>query len=300
MKIVITTPTGKIGGNLANILLDRGAEVTLIARNPEKVDSLAARGARVIPGEHDKVDVLEKAVRGVDALFWVTPPNQSSHDPLGTARHFADEGARVIQTHPELNVVQLSSIGAHLPDGNGPIAGLHVTEERFRAVGKNITALRPNFFMENVLNSLPTILHDGSIYSSIPGSVTAPQNATRDIAEIAAEYLLAPRSGHHVIDVVGPQDLSFDRSAEILGRTIGKPIRVVSVPGEALKQGLKQAGISPEMAELYVEMEEALGAGLAHEFRGDENRVGKTTYEEFAGEVFSPAILNASKVARAS
>jgi uncharacterized protein YbjT (DUF2867 family) len=300
MKIVVTTPTGKIGGNLANILLDRGAAVTLIARNPAKVNALASRGARVLAGEHDNLDVLENAVQGADALFWVTPPNQSSHDPLGVARHFADEAAKVIQKHPDLNVVQLSSIGAHLPDGTGPIAGLHATEERFRAVGKNITALRPNFFMENVLNSLPTILHDGTIYSSSSGDVTAPQIATRDIAEIAAEYLLSPRSGHHVIDLVGPEDITFDRSAEILSRTINKPVRIVTIPGEALKQGLKQAGISPEMAELYIEMEEALSAGLAHQFHGDEKRTGKTTYNQFAVEVFAPAMQNASKVARAS
>jgi hypothetical protein len=71
-------------------------------------------------------------------------------------------------------------------------------------------------------------------------------------------------------------------------------------PAEALKQGLRQAGISPEMAELYLEMEEALGRGLGHEFHGDEKRVGKTTFEQFAKEVVLPAVENASNVARAS
>lgn len=300
MKIVITTPTGNIGSKLANILLDRGADVTLIARKPEKVESLAARGARVISGEHDNADVVEKAVQGADALFWLTPPNQASHDPLGTARHFADEGAKAIRKHPDLPVVQLSSVGAHRPSGNGPIAGLHATEERFRPAGKNITSLRPSFFMENALHSIPTILHDGSIYSSISGSVTAPQIATRDIAEIAAEYLLTPRSGHRIVDIVGPKAISFDQAAEILSRTTGRPVRVVTVPGEVLKQGLIQAGISPEMADLYIEMDTALGAGLAHEFHGDEKRVGKVSFDQFARDTFLPAIQDAGKVARAS
>lgn len=300
MKIVVTTPTGSIGSKLASLLLDRGAELTLITRNPDKVKALVSRGARAIAGSHDDAGVLEQALQGADVLFWLTPPNPASRDPLGVAEHFADEGAKVIRNRPELNVVHVSSVGAHLPDGTGPIAGLHATEERFRAVGKNVTSLRPDFFMENVLSSLPTILHDGSIYSSIAGSTTAPQIATHDIAEIAAEYLLSPRPGLRVVDLVGPQDLSFDQTAEILSRTIGRAIRVVTVPGEALKQGLKQAGISPEMAELYVEMEEALGRGLGHDFHGDEKRVGKTTFERFAKEVVVPAVENASKVARAS
>ena len=40
MKIVVTTPTGHIGNKLANLLLDRKSDVTLIARHPEKVKDL--------------------------------------------------------------------------------------------------------------------------------------------------------------------------------------------------------------------------------------------------------------------
>ncbi len=301
MKIVVTTPTGNIGSKLANILLDRGAEVILIARNPAKTKALTARGARVIAGEHGNSAVLEQAVQGADALFWLTPPNEESHDPIGVARHFADEGAKVIQRHPALHVVQLSSAGAHWADGNGPIAGLHATEERFRAVGKNVTSLRPNLFMENALTSLPTIVQNGSIYSGVSGAIRTPQIATKDIAQIAAEYVLSSRPGHHIVDIVGPQDVSFDQTAEILTRTIGKTVRVVTVPGEVLKQGLQQAGVSPEMAELFLEMEEALGAGrLAHDFFGDEKRTGKITFEQFARDVFLPAYRNAGAVTRAS
>ena len=299
MRIVVTTPTGHIGSKLAGILLDRGSEMTVIARNPVKVKTLASRGARVITGEHGNAEVLDRAVADADALFWLTPPNQASHDPLAASRHMADEGEKVILKHPELQVVQLSSCGAHLADGNGPIAGLHATEERFRAVGKNVTSLRPNVFMENVFNSLPTIVDDGSIYMTVPGKTKAPQVATRDIAEIAADQLLARRKGHHIVDIVGPKDITFDETAKVLSSSTGKTIQVIPIPGEAMKQGLMAAGISPEMAELFLEMEEALAGGLAHEFRGEEKFTGKTTFEQFAREVFQPVYLEAGKIARA-
>lgn len=300
MKIAVTTPTGHIGSKVANILLDRKAEVTLIARNPDKaqVKELAGRGAKVIAGEHTDPAVVEQAVRGADALFWLTPAEMTSRDPLGIAHRMAEAGARVLRNHPDLHVVQLSSAGAFLPSGTGPIVGLHETEEKFRAAGKNIVSLRPNEFMENVFFSLPTIIAQGSIFTSVPGSIKAQFIATRDIAEIAAEFLLKPVDGHHVVDIVGPQELSFDEWARIAGEAIGKPIRVVTVPGDQLKAAMVQSGMSPEMAALLVEMEEASPKILGH-FYGDQKRTGKITFSQFAREVFAPAYKKAAAQAAA-
>jgi uncharacterized protein YbjT (DUF2867 family) len=292
MKIAVTTPTGQIGNKLANILLERKSDVTLIARHPEKVKDLANRGAKVIAGEHSDPVVVEKAVRGADALFWLTPSEPTSHDPLGTARRMAEAGASVIRKHPDVHVVQLSSAGAFLPSGTGPIVGLYETEEKFRAAGKNIVSLRPNEFMENLFFSLPTIIGQDSVYTSIPGSVRAPFIATQDIAEVAAEFLLKPIDGHHVVDIVGPEEVSFDEWARMAGQAIGKQIRVVTVPGDKLKAAMSQGGMSPEMAALLVEMEEAAPKILG-EFRGDQKRTGKVTFSQFARDVFAPVYKQA-------
>ena len=291
MKITVTTPTGHIGSKLAYILLDRKSEVTLIARHPEKVKDLAKRGAKVIAGEHSDPAVVEQAVRGADALFWLMPLEMTSHDPLGTTRRMAEAGASVIRKHPELHVVQLSSAGAFLPSGTGPIVGHYETEEKFRAAGKNIVSLRPNEFMENVFFSLPTIIGQDSVYTSLPGSVKAPIIAAQDIAEVAAEFLLKPIDGHHVVDIVGPQEISLDEWARIAGQAIGKQIRVVTIPGDKLKAAMSQSGMSPEMAALLVEMEEAIPK--IQQFKGDQKRTGKITFSQFTREVFAPGYKRA-------
>jgi uncharacterized protein YbjT (DUF2867 family) len=296
MKIVVTTPTGQIGNKVANLLLDRKADVTVIARHPEKVKALASRGAKVIAGEHNEPAIVEQAVRGADALFWLTPGDMTSRDPLGLARRMAEAGASIIRKHPDLHVVQLSSAGAFLPSGTGPIVGLHDTEEKFRAAGKNIVSLRPNEFMENVFFSLPTIIEQDSIYTSLAGSVKAPMIATQDIAEIAADYLLNPIDGHHVIDIVGPQEISFDEQARIAGQVIGKNVRVVTVPGDKLKAAMVRAGMSPEMAALLVEMEESYPKIQGH-FKGEQMRTGKVTFPQFARDVFGPGYQKAVKSA---
>ena len=291
MKIAVTTPTGHIGSKLANILLDRKSDVTLIARHPEKVKDLASRGAKVIAGEHGDPAIVEQAVRGADALFWLTPAEMTSHDPLGTARRMAEAGASVIRKHPDLHVVLLSSAGAFLPSGTGPIVGHYETEEKFRAAGKNIVSLRPNEFMENVFFSLPTIVAQGAIYTTLQGSVKAPFIATLDIAEVAAEFLLKPIDGHHVVDIVGPQELSLDEWARIAGQAIGRQIHVVTIPGDKLKAAMSQSGISPEMAALLVEMEGAVPK--IQQFKGEQKRTGKVTFSQFAREVFAPAYKRA-------
>jgi uncharacterized protein YbjT (DUF2867 family) len=296
MKIVVTTPTGHIGSKLANILLNRNSDVTLIARHPGRVQNLASRGAKVITGEHTDPAVVERAVDGADALFWLTPADPTSRDPLGTARKMAEAGASVIRKHPNLHVVQLSSAGAFLASGTGPIVGLHDTEEKFRAAGKNIVSLRPNEFMENIFFSLPTIIGQDSIYTSIPGSEKAQFVATQDIAEIASEFLLKPIDGQHVIDIVGPQEISLNEWARIAGQAIGKHIRVVTVPGDQLKAAMSQSGMSPEMAALLVEMEESYPK-IQGQFKGDQKRTGKITFSEFARDVFAPAYKKAAKSA---
>ena len=296
MRIVVTTPTGQIGSKLANILLDRKSDVTLIARHPEKVKNLASRGAKVIAGEHGDPALIEQAVRGADALFWLTPADMTSHDPLGTTRRMAEAAASVIRKHPDLHVVELSSAGAFLPSGTGPIVGHHDTEEKFRAAGKNIVSLRPNEFMENLFFSIPTIIAQGAIYTTLPGSTKAPLIATQDIAEVAAEFLLKPIDGHHVIDIVGPQELSLDERARIAGQAVGKQIHVVTIPGDKLKAAMVQAGMSPEMAGLLVEMEEAYPR-IQGPLKGDQKRTGKVTFEQFAREVFAPAYKRAAQSA---
>jgi uncharacterized protein YbjT (DUF2867 family) len=296
MRIAVTTPTGQIGSKLANILLDRKSDVTLIARHPEKVKHLTSRGAKVIAGEHSDPALLEQAVRGADALFWLTPADMTSHDPLGMARRMAEAAASVIRRHPELHVVELSSAGAFLPSGTGPLVGHYETEEKFRAAGKNIVSLRPNEFMENLFFSMPTIIAQGAIYTTLQGSEKAPFIATQDIAEVAAEFLLKPIDGHHVIDIVGPQELSLDEWARIAGQAVDRQIHVVTIPGDKLKAAMGQAGMSLEMAGLLVEMEEAYRR-IQGPFQGDQKRTGKVTFAQFAREVFAPAYKRAAQSA---
>lgn len=299
MKIVVTTPTGNIGSKLVPILLDRGAELTVIARHPEKVKKLASRGVKVVKGEHSDASVLKQALQDADSLFFLIPSAYDSHDPIGDYRKFGEAAASVISQIPQLHVVFLSSAGANRVHGTGLIEGLYQAEEKLRPATKNLTSLRANLFMENVLSSIPTILKDGSIYALVSGARSLPQVATADIAAVAADVLLAHKPGQHIIDVTGPEDISFDQAAQYIGTAVGKPVRNVILPPEQFEQAAGQMGFTPEVAREFVTMEKAIDTGLGQEFHGEERRRGKTTFQDFVRQVFVPAYQQATRGAAA-
>jgi uncharacterized protein YbjT (DUF2867 family) len=298
MKITITTPSGNIGSKLADILLNSAdAQVTVLARTPSKVEHLAARGARVVAGDQLDPAALDKAVDGAEVLFWAVGMDYAAANVRAHYNQFADAASGALRRHPQLRIVHVSSVGAQLPTGTGPIKGLYDAEQKLNAAGKNVIHLRANYFMENVLGSLPTIASDGAIYATTPGTATAEQVATADIAEAAANYLLRGPHGHHLVDVSGPENISFDQVAANVGEAIGKPVRHVQIPPDALKGALASAGLSADLAGELVELQQAMSDGRLREQVGDLRWKGKVTFAKFAQEIIKPAYRQATAAA---
>ncbi|MFL6440292.1 MAG: NAD(P)H-binding protein [Terriglobales bacterium] len=298
MKITITTPSGNIGSKLADILLNSAdAQVTVLARTPSKVEHLSARGARVVAGDQLDGAALDKAVDGADVLFWAVGMDYTAANVRARYNQFADAASGALCRHPQLRIVHVSSVGAQLPTGTGPIKGLYDAEQKLNAAGKNVIHLRANYFMENVLSSLPTIASDGAIYATTPGNVTAEQVATADIAEAAANYLLRGPHGHHVVDISGPENISFDEVAATVGEAIAKPVRHVQIPPDALKGALTSAGLTADLAAELVELQQAMADGRLREQVGDLRWKGKVTFAKFAQEVIKPAYRQSTAAA---
>lgn len=298
MKVTVTTPTGNIGSKLTDLLLSAPeAQVTVLARNPQKVKHLATRGARVVPGDQLDPASVDKALEGAEVLFWLTGMDYTATDVLARYRTFGDAAADALRRHPGLRVVHLSSLGAQLPENTGPIRGLHYAEQKLNAAGRDVTHLRANYFMENVISSLPTIMSDGAIYSSIPGSISLEQVATSDIAAAAAHYLLNGPRGHHVVDVFGPGRITFDEVANQVGEVIGKPVKHVQISPDALRAALIGQRLTADVAEQLVELDDAIAKAIVTARVGDAQWQGTTTFAKFAREVIKPAYGQATAAA---
>ena len=89
--------------------------------------------------------------------------------------------------------LHLSSYGAHVPEGTGPVTGLHSSEQKLNAIsGLNVLHLRAAYFMENNLAMIGMIQKMG-VFGHVPlPHLKLPMIATRDVGDYAAQRLLGP------------------------------------------------------------------------------------------------------------
>jgi uncharacterized protein YbjT (DUF2867 family) len=299
MKVAINTPNGHIGRALAGFLLDAGTDVVLLTRSPEKAKPFADRGAKIHVGDLEDADFVLDATKGVDVLFWLTPPKMTTDDFRGYQNKLGDIAARAVTENKIPRVVNLSSIGAHLSSGTGPIAGLRDVERKLDKTGAHVTHLRAGFFMENLFMAAETIARNGAVYMPIRGSAGTPMIATSDIARAAAERILERGwTGRSVIELVGPAEVTFDGAARTLGKALGREVKFVTTTPDQSRQALTGMGIPQRTADTFVEMYVAFDTGkIAPEFP-QQARAAATTLGTFAEKVFRPgfeAMTNARR-----
>ena len=291
MTVAIVSPTGNIGSKLAPRLLDAGTELILLCRDPKKVTTLTARGAKAEVGDLNDGDYVLRATRGADALFWLTPPDFTTPDMYALQAALGRNAATAIRKNGIKRVVNLSSVGAQLQSGTGPVAGLNKVETLLNETGASVTHLRPAYFMENYLFSLDSIRATGSVFLPANGSTRMPMVATQDIAEVAANCLLDEAGAKPVWGVHGPKDLSFDEAAGTLSEVLGRPVRHVTVTPDQAREAFLGMGASPDVAAKYVEMYQAFDSGRLQvaEPRTPETTT-PTTLAEFARTVMKPLL----------
>jgi uncharacterized protein YbjT (DUF2867 family) len=296
MKIAVNTPTGNIGRALTAHLLDAGADVVLLTRSPEKVKEFARRGASVQVGNLEDADFVVRAAKGVDALFWLTPPNMGAADFRGYQNKLGDIAARAVTENKISRVVNLSSIGAHLSSGTGAIAGLHDVEKKLDRTGAHVTHLRAGFFMENLFMAAETIARDGAVYMPIQGSAKMAPIATRDIAKTAAERILDTGwTGRSVIELVGPSEVTFDDMAGTLGRALGKQVKFVTISTDQMRQALTGKGVPAKITDVFLEMYSAFDKGVVTPELPKKAKTASTSLSAFAEQVYRPAFETMAK-----
>jgi len=297
-KITVLGATGNIGTALVHHLLGQGHHVTAVARPSARLDALQAAGATTKAGDAHDVTLLTEALRGADAAFLMIPPNVTSPDVLGHMQQIGAATAEAVRAAGLRNAVFLSSIGADQTSGTGPVMGLHHQEARLNAIeGLTVAHLRPAYFMENLLPSIGMIQHMGINGSAMRPDLQFPMVATKDIAAKAAELLTADKLENHSVHyLLGPRNYSLTEATTAVGQAIGRPeLPYVPFSYDDAKGGMVQAGLSENMAELYIEMTRHMneGGAMATQPRTTASTTS-TTIEEFAREVFAPAFQGAT------
>jgi uncharacterized protein YbjT (DUF2867 family) len=232
---------------------------------------------------------LTKAFTGARAAYLMLPPAKSreeqERDSDGIAKAVKESGLRY--------AVHLSSYGAQVAKGAGPVSGLHSSEQKLSAIdGLNVLHLRAAYFMENNLAAIGMIHGMGIFGNALLPDLKLPMVATRDVGNYAAQRLLhLDFSGKQTRELLGERDLSMTEATAVIARGIGKPdLRYQQFPYEQVQQALTQLGVPPKGAAMYIEMYKAINAGvlIPLEPRSPENTT-PTSIEQFVQDVFVAA-----------
>lgn len=282
----VTGATGNTGGIVAEKLLAEGHEVRAVARDTQKLQGLASKGAEALTGDIGDADFLTSAYQGADGVFAMIPPNLQADDYLAFADSIGKTHVTAIQRSGVKNVVALSSIGAHLPEGSGIVRTLYDFEQRLNTLEDvNVLVLRPSYFMDNIYMQLEVIKILGVVGSPIAAHVSQPVVATKDIAEVAANRLaVLNKKGHAMEYVLGQRDLSYADITRVLGKALNRTdLQYVQFSRDETAMAMMQMGVSQNIARLLADLAEGINNGevLGHHRRTPENTT-PTSIEEFA------------------
>ncbi len=294
---VILGATGNTGSIVADTLLSKGKKVRVVGRDARRLQPFVRKGAEGFTGDVSDAVALTKAFSGARAAYLLLPPITSREDQ----ERESDAIAKAVTESGLRYAVYLSSYGAHVAEGTGPVTGLHSSEQKLNAIsGLNVLHLRAAYFMENNLAAIGMIQGMGIFGHALLPDLKMPMIATPDVGDYAAQRLLdLDFSGKQKRELLGERDLSMTEATAAIARGIGKPdLRYEQVSYDQMQQGLEQMGMPPKKAAVYIEMFNAINTGVlaAQELRSPENTT-PTSFEQFVQDVFAPAYHGKARIA---
>jgi uncharacterized protein YbjT (DUF2867 family) len=289
---VVTGATGHTGSVVADALLAAGKKVRVIGRDAKRLERFTRKGGEAFVADATEAAAITNAFSGAEAAYLMIPPNPGAADIHAYQERVSESLVSAVERNGTKHVVILSSCGADKQDKTGPVVGLHNLEKKLDGVaGLNALRLRPGYFMENLLPQIGVINSFGFIAGPVQPDLPLPMIATPDIGAVAAEALLKLNfTGKRSHELQGPRDVTYAETARIIGRAIGKPgLAYQQLPPTKLKPAFLEMGMSPNMADLLLEMAEALNTKHMRmlEPRSPANST-PTTIETFVAEVFVP------------
>jgi uncharacterized protein YbjT (DUF2867 family) len=263
MRYVVLGSLGNISKPLAEKLIAAGHDATVVSSKDEKAALIEEMGAKAAIGSVEDVGFLTEAFTDADAVYTMVPPYFGASDWKKYIAGIGENYAAAIKASGVKNVVNLSSMGAHMPEGCGPVSGLFFVEKALNALeGVNVKHLRPGFFYTNFLGQIGMIKNMGIMGGNYGENATLVIVHPEDIADVAAEEMQNLSFKGKSIRYIASDEKTTREVAAILGKTIGKPeIPWVDFKDEDTLAGLLQAGIPEEIAKNYTEMGVAMRSG---------------------------------------
>ncbi len=298
MMIVVTTPTGQIGAQVLDRLLDvQGpdgtTEIRVIARDPARLSVRARECVEVVRGSHADPAVLQEACAGADRLFWLVPPAPRADSVEGHFHGFTEPLCEVIGRQGVERVVGVSTLGRGVAKHAGQVSASLAMDEAITATGVHYRALCPPFLMENLLRQAASIRDAGVFSLAGKGDRVLRTCATRDIAATAVRLLLdGSWTGQGDVPLVGPDDLSPEGMARVVSEVLDRPVRFQEISSADQRAAALRFGASEAWAQGMADMVEALSdQGFYGAVEPSTPASAPTGLRQWCVDVLRPALL---------
>jgi uncharacterized protein YbjT (DUF2867 family) len=222
--ILVVGATGRTGQHIVDHLLASGQPVRILTRPTSSVPERWSAVERA-PGDLADPASMQRALSGVDGLFVVSPMDPA----LDRLERNAFEAAAGAGT---AHVVKMSTTK---PEAESPIPWWRAhwrSEEALRRSGLRWTILRPNGISYFLLEHASGVREQG-ILRTAAGDGRMALIDPDDIGAVTASVFADPsRYAGEVLDLTGPEAVSYGDVADILTRVTGRPVAHVGMTPE--------------------------------------------------------------------
>jgi uncharacterized protein YbjT (DUF2867 family) len=164
-------------------------------------------------------------------------------------------------------------------------SGHRDSEENIEASGLPYTFLRPNGFMQNLVNYNAGTIRTKNAFYGCQGNGAVSIVDVRDIAAVAVIVLAATGHEGKSYELTGGEALTNVQIAEKISRVAGRKISYVDLPAAEMKKGILSTGGSEWSADALIDLQRFYREGKASLVTNDvEHLTGRKpiTFDQFA------------------
>ena len=243
--ILVTGATGTVGSEVVKRLSAHGIKARAVTRDLRKAEANLLPHIEFIQGDFDDAESMRRVCSGVARAFLLTNSTERAEEQqIAFVRVAQQSGLR--------HIVKLSQLHA---DPSSPQRFLRyhgVVEAAIQAAGLTFTFLRPNLYMQGLLNFQQSIQQKSAFFAPAAEAHISAVDV-RDLADVAVAALIKTEHDNKIYSLTGPDALTFAEMAQKLSKAVGRTITFVDVPPESMRAALAGLGFPPWQADGLIE-----------------------------------------------
>jgi len=274
--ILITGANGNVGREVVKQALAVGLKVRATFQSPAAA-AKAPEGLEGVIMDYARPETIRPALHGVERIFLVGPP-------LPNLPELEASFVKEVRAAGRQHIVKLSALGGR---GSTYPSQHRDSEENIEASGLPYTFLRPNGFMQNLVNYNADTIRSQNAFYGCQGGGAISMIDIRDIAAVAVIVLAATGHEGKSYALTGGEALTNQQVAEKISRVAGRKIDYVDLPPAEFKKAMLSSGAPEWSADALVDLQRFYREGKASQVTDDVERLTKrkpVTFDQFASD----------------